>query len=112
MHTVKSVGVFSVAKIMGCVYGCIALIFVPFLLLAGVMGAMGAMAGAGNHSNPLAALGVIGIVLLSLFIPIFYGLMGFIFGALGALIYNLMAKWVGGIEIELQLPALTVPMNQ
>jgi hypothetical protein len=111
MHTIKSVGVFSVAKIMGCVYACIALIFIPFFLFAALMGAMGAMAGAGNHSNPLAALGVIGIVLLALFIPIFYGLMGFIFGALGALIYNLMAKWVGGIQLELQTPVMGVPMQ-
>ena len=111
MHTVKSVGVFSAAKIMGCVYACMALIFVPFVLLAGLMGAMGAMAGAGNHNNPLAALGVIGVVLLSLFIPIFYGLMGFIFGAIGALIYNLMANWVGGIQLELQAPVLGSAMQ-
>ncbi|HEY1463119.1 MAG TPA: hypothetical protein VGF44_06860 [Terriglobales bacterium] len=109
MQTIKSVGVFSVAKIMGCVYACIALIFVPFFLLAALMGALGAMAGAGNNSNPLAALGVIGIVLLALFIPIFYGLLGFIAGAVGALLYNLMAKWVGGIQIELQAPAMGVP---
>jgi len=25
--------------------------------------------------------------------------MGFIFGAIGALLYNLFAKWVGGIEL-------------
>ena len=112
MQTIKSVGVFSVAKILGAVYACIALIFVPFFLLAGLMGAMGAMAGAGNHNNPLAALGVIGVVLLSLFIPIFYGLFGFIFGALGALIYNLMAKWVGGIQLELQAPVVAQYVQQ
>jgi hypothetical protein len=34
-------------------------------------------------------------------LPIFYGVLGFVFGALGAAIYNLAARLVGGIEIEL-----------
>jgi hypothetical protein len=34
--------------------------------------------------------------------PFIYGAMGFITGAIGALIYNLIARWIGGIEIELQ----------
>ena len=44
--------------------------------------------------------------IIALFIPIVYGVMGFIAGAIGALIYNLMAKWVGGIQIELQSQAV------
>jgi hypothetical protein len=105
MQTIKSVGVLSVAKIMGFIYGTMALIFVPFVLLFGLLGAMGAMAST-EHSNPFAALGVIGVVLIALFIPIVYGVMGFIAGAIGALIYNLMAKWVGGIQIESQSQAV------
>ena len=35
--------------------------------------------------------------------PIMYGLMGFVMGAIGALIYNLIAGWVGGIEMELEI---------
>lgn len=31
-------------------------------------------------------------------LPFIYLIFGFIFTALGALIYNLVAKWVGGIE--------------
>jgi hypothetical protein len=34
--------------------------------------------------------------------PIMYALMGFVFGALGALIYNVFAGMVGGIEIEVE----------
>lgn len=30
--------------------------------------------------------------------PFFYLIFGFVFTAIGALIYNLVAKWVGGIE--------------
>ena len=35
-------------------------------------------------------------------VPIVYGLIGFVFGAIGALIYNLFAGMVGGIEIEVE----------
>jgi hypothetical protein len=34
--------------------------------------------------------------------PIFYGLVGFFTGAIGALLYNLFAHLVGGIELELE----------
>jgi hypothetical protein len=34
--------------------------------------------------------------------PVFYGAMGFIMGAISALLYNLFAKWVGGIELEME----------
>jgi hypothetical protein len=35
-------------------------------------------------------------------LPIIYAAMGFVFGALGALLYNLFAGFVGGIEIEVE----------
>jgi hypothetical protein len=39
---------------------------------------------------------------MDLFLPVFYGVFGFIFGALGAFLYNFMAKWLGGMEIQIQ----------
>ncbi len=42
--------------------------------------------------------GIASIILL----PVIYGIIGFIAGIIGAAIYNLVAKWVGGIEIELK----------
>jgi hypothetical protein len=47
---------------------------------------------------PAAFFGVGAIVIL----PIVYGVMGAIFAAIGAFIYNIVAGWVGGIEIEVQ----------
>ncbi len=38
----------------------------------------------------------------AVFMPFLYSFMGFIFGLLGAYIYNLVAKWVGGIEFEIE----------
>jgi hypothetical protein len=94
MHIVKSVGVLSVAKIMGMIYACMGLIFAPFFLLIGLMGS--AM---GQHNSPLAGIFGIGFAIL---MPVFYGVLGFIAGLIGALLYNLFARWVGGFELELE----------
>jgi hypothetical protein len=36
-----------------------------------------------------------------IFFPICYGLIGGVFGAIGAVIYNLVAGWVGGLEVDI-----------
>ncbi|MFH1776920.1 MAG: DUF3566 domain-containing protein [Candidatus Omnitrophota bacterium] len=41
-------------------------------------------------------------VIFLLFIPILYIILGFIGGVIGAFVYNLCAKWVGGIELEFE----------
>ena len=96
MHVVKSVGVMSVAKIMGLVYGCLGLIFVPIFFIAVLAGAFA------GHNKAAAAADAIGLA-FAILAPLIYGATGFVFGALGALLYNLIAKWVGGFEIELAL---------
>ena len=39
---------------------------------------------------------------------IMYAAMGFVLGALGALLYNLIAKWIGGIEVEVALSLIHI----
>jgi hypothetical protein len=108
VHIIKSVGVLSVAKILGLIYGCMGLIIAPMFLLVGLMGsALGQ-----QQNSPLAgAFGVgfgIGLAILA---PLLYGAMGFVIGAIGALLYNLFAKWVGGFELEMEVrpQTLTAP---
>ncbi len=36
-------------------------------------------------------------------VPIFYGIMGFVIGVLVAWFYNLIAGWIGGIEVEVKV---------
>lgn len=97
MQIIKSVGVLSVAKIMGAIYLVMGLLFSPIFLFMGMLGSM-----LGQRPNPL---GAIGGVAMAIIMPIFYGGMGFILGAIGAALYNLMARAMGGIEIEFELPS-------
>ena len=104
MRTIQSFGVLSAAKIMGAIYGALGLILMPFFILFAVIG----MAAGGK---PSVFGGVAGII-VAVIIPIFYGGMGFVMGALSALLYNLFAKWVGGIEVEVgTTPAVAYPQQ-
>jgi hypothetical protein len=67
--------------VLALVYGIISLIAVPFLLLGAMFG-------------PHGGFGAIFVI----FIPIIYAVCGFIGGVLSAFVYNIVAKWSGGIE--------------
>jgi hypothetical protein len=105
MHVIKSVGVLSVAKMMGLIQACLGVVLIPFFLLIGLAGTL-----AGRQQSPFA--GMVGLV-FAFCMPIFYGVLGFIMGAIGAALYNLFAKWIGGIEVQVQsatpqLPAASI----
>jgi hypothetical protein len=108
MQRIKSFGVLSVAKISGLCYAAMGLLLIPFFLLLGLIGALA------PKQQGMPALGAAFGVVLAVCMPIIYGVMGFVMGALGAFIYNLISGWIGGIEIELQpviAAAVSVPVN-
>jgi len=80
MHIIKSVGVLSVAKITGLMYACMGLIFAPLFLLIGVLASA-----AGQRNNPLA--GIFSLA-LPFSCPCSMGVIGFIAGVIGALLYS------------------------
>ena len=93
MYRLKSMGVMSVGKMMAIIQGAIGLIFLRIFLIAGVAGAL-----AGKGQNAIAG----GVMLVfAVMIPVFYAGIGFVMGILMALIYNLVASKIGGIELEL-----------
>lgn len=100
MHILKSVGVMSVAKIMGLLYACMGLLFAPMFLVIGLMGSF-----AGQDKMPF--MGVFGVV-FAVLMPLIYGALGFVIGAIGAFLYNVLAKWMGGFEFELEPLATTL----
>lgn len=94
MYLLKSVDVWSCAKVAGVLYGCAGLLLIPMALIA-------VTASAGS-TQPFSMGGVVALILLAVFAPVFYGLLGFLFGALSAWLYNITAKYVDGIRIDLR----------
>ena len=102
--TIRRFGVMSVAKVYGLLTFIFGLIFGVlyglFLILFGA-----AMTAASSEGINTAAGGVGTVALgvgMMIGLPIFYGLMGFIMGAISALVYNILAGLVGGIKFELE----------
>lgn len=91
--TITRVEPMSVAKIFATLYALFSLIFA---LPAGCIGAIGGAGAAMNGENPFAALGVAAILV----IPLLAAVAGFIGGLIYGFLYNLVAGWVGGIEVE------------
>ena len=99
---VKRVGVFSYAKITAVTMAAFGLIFgviygLIFMVVGGAMMAGGGRGSTGAGASSLA----IGLIMM-IAIPIFYGFLGFVAGALGGVIYNVASGFVGGIELELE----------
>ncbi len=102
--TIRRFSVFSVAKmqallmfVMGLIFGVIYGLF--FMLFGAAMSAL-APTGEGQAMGGISSI-VIGLLFIIGF-PIAYGFIGFIGGAIGALIYNIAAGIVGGIKFELE----------
>jgi hypothetical protein len=91
----KRIGVFSMAKFQGIMMAAVG-------LLLGVVGYLmqAVLLGTSSAETPEAQISsILGPIVIVLF-PIAYGIMGFVMGAVGAALYNLIAKWIGGIEVE------------
>jgi hypothetical protein len=97
--TLKSVGVLSCAKMAGLLYALMGLIFGALFSFFSLLGmAIGSAQGAAQGAFIALFFGLGAIVIL----PIFYGAMGFVFVAICAALYNVLARSVGGIELELE----------
>jgi hypothetical protein len=114
--TIRRFNVFSVAKIQGF------LAFVIGLLIGVIYGFAFMIFGAAISSlapqGDSQAMGGVGAIVIGLVImiavPILYSIIGFIGGAIGALVYNLAAGVVGGVKFELEgvAPAYAPPPPQ
>jgi len=105
--TVRRIGVLSLAKmyalfmfviglIIGVIYGLALMVFgAAMASLAGRDGA--AMGGISS---------VVGGLIVMIAVPVFYGILGFIFGVIGGFVYNIAAGIVGGIQLDLEGPTM------
>ena len=83
---IRRFGIGQTAKVVGVLYVIMGLLFLPFLLVAAAFAPRETGFGTG----------------LALGLPIIYGVAGFIFTAVACAIYNFVAGFVGGIEVELE----------
>ncbi len=98
-RTLKSIAPLQLGKILAIVYGLISLIFVPFFLIFAVIGAF-----VPQQSGNSAALAgsLVGVLFMMVLFPIMYAVMGFLTGVIGGWVYNIVAKWVGGIQVDIE----------
>ena len=87
---IRRFGVGQTAKMLGVLYALMGLVLIPIFLIASM------------YSPSTAGYGM-GVALA---LPVIYGIIGFVFTAIGCAIYNLVAGWIGGIEIEIEQPPI------
>ena len=83
---IRRFGIGQTAKVVAVLYALMGLIFVPIFLVAAAIAPKEAGFGTG----------------FALALPILYGVLGFIFTAIACAVYNFVAGFVGGIEVELE----------
>jgi hypothetical protein len=102
-RTIKRIAPLQAGKMLGVLYGCLGLIFLPIFMLAAAAGAFAQHAQGTEASSTVPAAAVAGIMFgMGILMPVIYGVMGFIGGVIGAAVYNLVARWIGGIELEVE----------
>ena len=97
--TIKRVGVLSLAKIFAIVFLVLGLIIgviygLFFMLLGGAL-----FSQAGGNA---AAMGVVGGLAAMVMIPLFYGGLGFVMGAIYAAVFNAASGFLGGLELQVE----------
>jgi hypothetical protein len=100
---IRKLGVFSCAKIYAVIMLVISLIIsIPYGLIIIVYALFGAGMMGGDAAFAVGGGGVVLGIGIMIGLPILYGVMGFIFGAIMALIYNVFSGIVGGVEMEVE----------
>lgn len=92
----KRIGAASLAKIAGTLYLMLGFIIGGIISLVSILGL------ASKPNDDSAAYGLLfgaGAVIL---FPVFYGFIGFVAALLMASLYNWLARWLGGVQLELE----------
>ena len=89
----------SCGKVLGILYALLGLLIGAIVSLLSVVGAA---IGRASGESPEAFLGLLFGVAAIVAMPLLYGGMGFIGGLISAFLYNIVAGFVGGLEVELE----------
>ena len=100
---IKKFDVLSVGKIYAVMMLIMMLLIcIPYGLFIIALSLSGASSIGGEGGLALGGGGVVAGLLVMIGLPIVYGIIGFIAGIIGALIYNILSGMVGGVEIEVE----------
>lgn len=102
---IKRIRPMSFAKMNAVIYGFIGLLVGGMFSLIGLIGGAALMSqaqGSDGAGGVGAAMGMIFGVGAIIILPICYAILGFIGGLIGAVVYNLAAGMMGGLELDIQ----------
>ncbi len=99
MQRVTSIGVLSLGKVMG---GAGLFLGLIFGVIYGVVFFLVGAAGMAQDGGEQAAIPLFMGIGFCLGAPILYGVFGFVFGLLYAVILNFVFRYTGGLELEIQ----------
>ena len=102
MYRIRRFGVMKTATVVAVMYMVIVAVFVVPIALIGLLVAPSQGSAAGSTIAGILTIGVVAIF--------GYGLLGWVFTALAAAVYNLAAQWVGGIEVQVETVAPPPPL--
>ena len=91
---INRVGPLSSAKVVGLLYAILGLAMGAIISFISAVGGFG-------HRDPGPVGAFFGIAAV-VFVPVVYGIMGFLITLIIAALYNVLAKLVGGVEIDLR----------
>ncbi len=92
MATVTHIGVLFSAKLVAILMAFVGLL--AGVLYAGIGAIYDATRGSLNVGTVLAFMAIVGM-------PAVFAASGFVAGAIGAFLYNVFARWFGGIALEM-----------
>lgn len=84
---IRRINPVQLATVTGVIYGLLGFLITPLVFIGSMF--------SGSRFPPLG-------VGLALFMPIIYGLIGAVGTFIAALVYNLVAGWVGGVEFDIE----------
>jgi hypothetical protein len=76
-------------------------VLVVFAIIAVFVLLVGTPRGFGEGGLSFGMQGFVGIVIAGVIGAVLYGIVGFIAAAIGCALYNLIAGWTGGIELQI-----------
>jgi hypothetical protein len=98
MFRIRRFGVVRTASVVAVMYFVLfALVLVPLLAIAGSV-----PQSAGPGQDAVRTFGPLGFAAVGLLVALLYAIVGWIFVALACLLYNVVARFTGGIEVQVE----------